>query len=129
MLRIKTLLTALILSLPLAAGAQSVGLVMSGGGAKGLYHIGVIKALEENGIPIDYVSGTSMGAIVGGLYSVGKSPQEMVDLALSPQIGYWMSGKIEDKYLYYFKAMHPSAAMLTLRFGPENKKTPGCPPT
>ena len=45
--------------------AQSVGLVMSGGGAKGIAHIGVIKALEENEIPIDYVAGTSMGAIVG----------------------------------------------------------------
>ena len=47
--------------------AQKVGLVMSGGGAKGITHIGVIKALEENNIPIDYVAGTSMGAIVGGM--------------------------------------------------------------
>ena len=52
-------------------GAQSVGVVMSGGGAKGLSHIGVIKALEENGIPIDYISGTSIGSIVGGLYAIG----------------------------------------------------------
>jgi len=42
--------------------AQSVGLALSGGGAKGLAHIGVIKALEENDIPIDYVSGTSIGS-------------------------------------------------------------------
>lgn len=47
----------------LPAAAQSVGVVMSGGGAKGLYHIGVLQALEESGIPIDYVSGTSMGSI------------------------------------------------------------------
>ena len=45
-----------------------LGLVLSGGGAKGLYHIGVIRALEENSIPIDYVSGTSMCAICFGLY-------------------------------------------------------------
>jgi len=51
--------------------AQKVGLVLSGGGAKGLAHIAVIKALEENGIPIDYVAGTSMGAIVAGLYAAG----------------------------------------------------------
>ena len=51
--------------------SQSVGLVLSGGGAKGIAHIGVIQALEENGIPIDYIVGTSMGAIVGGLYSCG----------------------------------------------------------
>ena len=51
--------------------AQKVGLVLSGGGAKGVTHIGVIKALEENGIPIDYVAGTSMGAIVGSMYAMG----------------------------------------------------------
>lgn len=45
--------------------AQTVGLVLSGGGAKGIAHIGIIKALEENNVPIDYVAGTSMGAIVG----------------------------------------------------------------
>ena len=43
--------------------AQKVGLVLSGGGAKGITHIGIIRALEENNIPIDYVAGTSMGAI------------------------------------------------------------------
>ena len=48
-----------------------VGLVLSGGGAKGIAHIGVIQALEENDIPIDYITGTSMGAIVGGLYASG----------------------------------------------------------
>ena len=57
--------------LPLGVEAQSVGVVMSGGGAKGLYHIGVLRALEENGIPIDYISGTSMGSIIGGLYASG----------------------------------------------------------
>ena len=57
--------------------AQKVGLVLSGGGAKGLTHIGIIRALEENGIPIDYIAGTSMGAIVGSLYAMGYSPDEM----------------------------------------------------
>ena len=52
----------------LSAGAQKVGLVLSGGGAKGLAHIGVLKALEENEIPVDYVAGTSMGSIIGALY-------------------------------------------------------------
>lgn len=53
--------------------AQKVGLVLSGGGAKGLTHIGIIRALEENNIPIDYITGTSMGAIVGSLYAMGYS--------------------------------------------------------
>ena len=50
---------------------QSVGLVLSGGGAKGIAHAGVIQALEENGIPIDYIAGTSMGAIVGSFMRQG----------------------------------------------------------
>ena len=48
-----------------------VGLVLSGGGAKGLAHIGVLEILEEEGVQIDYIGGTSMGAIVGGLYAAG----------------------------------------------------------
>lgn len=56
---------------------KKVGLVLSGGGAKGIAHIGVIKVLEEAGIPIDYIAGTSMGAIVGGLYSIGWTTQEL----------------------------------------------------
>lgn len=56
------------------AERKKVGLVLGGGGAKGVAHIGVLKVLEEAGIPIDYIAGTSMGAIVGGLYSVGYTP-------------------------------------------------------
>ena len=52
------------------SNAQKVGLVLSGGGAKGLTHIGIIRALEENNIPIDYITGTSMGAIIGALYAM-----------------------------------------------------------
>ena len=58
--------------------AQKVGLVLSGGGAPGMAHIGVIKALEENNIPIDYITGTSIGAFIGGLYACGYSPDEMI---------------------------------------------------
>ncbi|MFT5143059.1 MAG: NTE family protein [Thalassolituus oleivorans] len=68
-----------------AATAQTtdvpkVGLVLSGGGAKGLAHIGVLKVLEEEQLPIDVIAGTSMGAIVGGLYAAGFSAQDLVDL-------------------------------------------------
>lgn len=51
-----------------------VGLVLSGGGAKGLAHIGVLKAIEEAGLEVDYIAGSSMGAIIGGLYAMGYSP-------------------------------------------------------
>ena len=74
------LLTALFVSFSCFSNAQKVGIVLSGGGAKGLAHIGVIKALEENSIPIDCVTGTSMGSIVGALYSIGYTTDEMIAL-------------------------------------------------
>lgn len=82
--------------------SQSVGLVLSGGGAKGIAHIGVIKALEENNIPIDYVAGTSMGAIIGGLYAAGYTPEEMLQLILSKGFSDWSTGKIDPDLTYYF---------------------------
>ena len=83
--------------------AQTVGLVLSGGGATGAAHLGVIKALEENNIPIDYVAGTSIGAIVGSLYAMGYTADEMLELMLSDEFGYWQKGTVEDEYVYYFK--------------------------
>jgi NTE family protein len=57
-----------------------VGLVLSGGGARGMAHIGVIKVLEEMHVPVDFITGTSMGAIVGGLYAAGLSPADLEKL-------------------------------------------------
>ena len=58
-------------------GRPKIGLVLSGGGAKGAAHVGVIKVLEELNVPIDYIAGTSMGSIVGGLYASGMSADEL----------------------------------------------------
>ncbi|MCL1942705.1 MAG: patatin-like phospholipase family protein [Candidatus Azobacteroides sp.] len=88
--------------------AQRVGLVLSGGGAKGIAHIGLIKALEENNIPIDYITGTSIGAIVGGMYAMGYSPEEMMDLVSSKEFLMWQSGQVEEDYVYYFKKLDPT---------------------
>lgn len=88
--------------------AQKVGLVLSGGGAKGAAHIGVIKALEENEIPIDYITGTSAGAIMGSLYAMGYSPEEMLALIQSKEFGYWQTGTVEEQYTYYFKEPYPT---------------------
>lgn len=96
--------------------AQKVGLVLSGGGAKGLTHIGIIRALEENNIPIDYIAGTSMGAIVGSLYSMGYSPDEMVELLKSEDFKRWYSGQVEEKYVYYFKKNLPTPEFFNIRF-------------
>lgn len=76
-------LLMLLVALPsLTAQRKKVGVVLGGGGAKGVAHIGVLKVLEEAGIPIDYVAGTSMGAIVGGLYAIGYTPAEIDTMVL-----------------------------------------------
>lgn len=100
----------------LALQAQKVGLVLSGGGAKGMTHIGIIRALEENNIPIDYITGTSMGAIIGSLYAMGYSADEMEALLRSPGFKHWYSGKIEPEYGYYFKKNHPTPEFFNIRF-------------
>ena len=60
-----------------------VGLALSGGGARGLAHIGVLKVLEHAGIPVDYLAGTSMGGLIAAGYAAGLSPQYMEQEALS----------------------------------------------
>lgn len=105
-----------------APANNSVGLVLSGGGAKGIAHIGVIKALEENDIPIDYVAGTSMGAIVGGLYACGYTPEEMMELITSPYFACMSTGRIDPAFTYYFASEAPSPKMITIPVHGGNKK-------
>ena len=100
--------------------AQKVGLVLSGGGAKGLTHIGIIRALEENNIPIDYITGTSMGAIVGSLYAMGYSPDDMEKLIKSEDFKRWYSGGIQEKYIYYFKRNPPTPEFINIRVSLKN---------
>ncbi|MBP7101934.1 MAG: patatin-like phospholipase family protein [Bacteroidales bacterium] len=95
---------------------QKVGLVLSGGGAKGMAHIGVIKALEENGIPIDFISGTSIGAIVGGLYAAGYSTTEMEEFFCSAEFENILAGKLDDKYYYFFKKQDINSAWVQFNF-------------
>lgn len=74
------LLTASLAAEPAAAGSPRVAVVLSGGSALGISHAGVLQAIEKAGIPIDMVVGTSMGAIVAGLYAAGYSPEAMGEL-------------------------------------------------
>src|ERR1700722_114959 len=57
-----------------------IGIALEGGGALGLAHIGVLQWFEDHHIPIDYVAGTSMGGLVGGLYATGKTPKELQEI-------------------------------------------------
>lgn len=95
---------------------QRVGLVLSGGGAKGLAHIGIIKALEESNIPIDYIAGTSMGGIIAGLYAGGMSPYQIEDIVTSREFLRWVNGLPELGYNYYYsnKGNYPSFVRFNL---------------
>lgn len=108
-------LSACLLLLPFVQ-AQKVGLVLSGGGAKGMTYIGIIRALEENNIPIDYITGTSMGAIIGSLYAMGYSPDDMEALLRSEDFKRWYSGQVEPEYGYYFKQNRPTPEFFNIRF-------------
>ena len=80
-----------------------MGVVLSGGGSSAIAHIGVLKALEENNIPIDYITGSSMGAFIGGLYAAGYTPQEIEDLITSPEFEKVAYGELDDEFSFFFK--------------------------
>jgi NTE family protein len=111
----KFVLFSLILIVLNQVKAQKVGLVLSGGGAKGLAHIGVLKALEENHIPIDYITGTSMGGIVGALYAAGYSPSEIEYIAESDDFQEWVNGRFKSDFRYYFKKKPDNPAFLNAK--------------
>ena len=118
---ISLIITLLSLSFPLSA--QKVGLVLSGGGAKGMAHIGVIRALEENGIPIDYIAGTSMGAVIGSLYAMGYSPDEMEALIRSDEFTKWYLGTKDMDYQFYFKQNPPTPSFLSAQIAIKDSMT------
>ena len=96
--------------------AQRVGIVLSGGGASGVAHIGFLKALEEQGVPIDYVCGTSIGAWIGGLYSAGYSPEEIEQIFKSEEFHKIAKGELDPKQIYYFKRNDENASWFNFRF-------------
>ena len=116
--------TLVILATLLAAvamqAADKVGLVLSGGGAKGVAHVGVIKALEDNDIPIDCVAGTSMGSIVGSLYSCGWTPDSMLNMMTSPEFLMWSMGVVPRERLSLVSMPEPTPEWGKISFGGEN---------
>jgi NTE family protein len=115
MMSLRSLLCYISIFFSLPIQAQKVGLVLSGGGAKGLAHIGVLKALEENNIPIDYITGTSMGGIVGAMYAAGYSPKQMEEIALSADFQDWVGGKYKSDYNFYFQKNNLNASVLSAK--------------
>ena len=87
---------------------------MSGGAAKGFAHVGVLKALEENEIPIDYIVGTSMGGIIGGCYAAGMSPYQIEQMVTSDQFLRLINGLPETGYNYYYHRADETPQFLKL---------------
>lgn len=101
--------------------SQKVGLVLSGGGASGLSHIGVIKALEENNIPIDYITGTSIGSLIGAYYVSGYTPKEIEDLVKSTFFQNITKGEMPVKYNYLLKKREDYGAWLRVKLAFDRK--------
>ncbi len=119
----KALLICLLFITFSALYAQKVGLVLSGGGGPGITHIGVIKALEENNIPIDYITGTSIGAILGGMYAMGMTPDEMIEILKSEDFKHWLSGEVEPENMYFYRSANLKPSIMNLRIQAYKSKT------
>ena len=122
---VKYLCILLLLSISISAFSQDttsvksrpkIGLVLSGGGAKGAAHIGVIKYIEEAGIPIDYIAGTSMGSIVGGMYALGYSADEILNIISTVEWDKLLSDKVERKKISYSRKAESRRQLLTIPF-------------
>ncbi len=113
---------SLLILFPLKAEERKkVALVLGGGGAKGVAHIGVMKVLEEAGIPIDMVAGTSMGAIVGGLYAIGYTPEEIENMVRTQDWEMLLSDRVKRNSQYFPEKEISERYILSLPFGKEKK--------
>ncbi|MCH2231052.1 MAG: patatin-like phospholipase family protein [Crocinitomicaceae bacterium] len=99
---------------------DKIGLVLSGGGATGLAHIGVLKALEEHGIPIDFITGTSAGALVGSLYASGYSPEQIEAYVISDYFQVVASGAVEPKQEFLLRKDDANANMIGMSFSQDS---------
>lgn len=94
----------------------TVALVLSGGGAKGTAHVPIIRYIEELGIPVDLVVGTSMGGLIGGLYSLGYSVEEMDSLVRNMDWSWALSDKLSREYITYTDMKYKEKYLLSIPF-------------
>ena len=102
---------------PIAGRSPKLGLVLEGGGALGLAHIGVIQWLEEHRIPVSYIAGTSMGGLVGGVYATGRSPAEVRELVSSIDWNAVLRGQIPFNNLDFRRKQDSVVYPASIEFG------------
>ena len=103
---------------PAGSGTRlKIGIALEGGGALGLAHIGVLQSLEDQHIPIDYLAGTSMGGLVGGLYALGKSPQQLEEIVRKQDWDFIIAGQTSYQDLSYRRKEDARAYPNLLEFG------------
>ena len=93
-----------------------VGVVLGGGGAKGAAHIGALKYIEEMGIPVDYVAGTCMGSIIGGLFAMGYTPDELQVLISNMNWSEYMGNKIDRPFMSKEARQRNSTCLVNVPF-------------
>jgi NTE family protein len=111
----KIILYSILLLICSTGFSQRVGLVFSGGGATGFAHIGVLKALEENNIPIDFITGTSAGALIGAMYASGYSPTQIEQLVLTDKFQRMSSERLEEDFRYSIHNPDRDAELMSIR--------------
>lgn len=99
---------------------QGVGVVLSGGGATGLAHIGVLQALEDNEIPIDYIGGTSMGSLIGALYASGYSPQEIKEYIVASNFDKMNSRETPKEERFLLREKDKDASMISFKIAKDS---------
>lgn len=121
LLRFALLLAALLVIMPASAQRKKVGVVLSGGGAKGVAHINALKVIEEAGIPIDYIAGTSMGAIIGGLYAVGYDTHTLDSMVRTQDWMALLSDQISRRDMVFGQKEAQERYLLTVALTPERR--------
>ncbi len=109
------------------AGRKKVGVVLSGGGAKGMAHIGVLKVLEKAGIPVDVITGTSMGSIIGGLYAIGYNANSLDSVVRKQDWSYVITDKedLRNQSLNDRSKQYTYVFSTGLSFSKKNKSSEG----
>ncbi|MCT4614329.1 MAG: patatin-like phospholipase family protein [Marinifilaceae bacterium] len=101
-----------------------IGLVLSGGGAKGFAHIGVLKIIDKLGIPIDYIAGTSMGSIIGGLYSIGYTAEQIEQFVIEKNWDQVLSDNVSREYVPIYEKDYYERYILSIPIKPKGIQFP-----